>query len=110
MVNRYSRCNIYNNVNFNDRYIMERITNIIRLEHENFELEVKYQWRKGNTGDYLNPPEEDIIDISKVYMIHYTTEESNVIDINKRIRPYQLPLEWEKKIIEEIQFDVESFR
>ena len=43
-------------------------------------------------------------------MIHYTTEESNIININKRIRPYQLPLEWEEKIIEEIQFDIENFR
>ena len=84
------------------------MNNIIRLEYDNFELEVKYQFLKGNAGDYQNPPEEDVIDILKVYMIHYTTEKSNIININKRIRAYQLPLEWEEKIIEEIQFDVES--
>ena len=67
---------------------MQQITNIIRLEYDNFELEVKYQFRKGNAGDYQNPPEEDIIDILKVYMVHYRTEESNIININKRIRAY----------------------
>ena len=50
---------------------MRTITNIIELECEHFILEVKYQWRKGHSGDYNNPPEEDVIDILKVYMQHY---------------------------------------
>ena len=41
-------------------------------------------------------------------MQHYITEETDVIDINKRIRDYQLPEDWKEKIIEEIEFDVES--
>ena len=42
--------------NFNDRFIMNRITNIIEVECENFNLDVKYWWMKGNAGDYYNPP------------------------------------------------------
>tara|TARA_R110000782_G_scaffold52001_2_gene111767 strand:+ start:282 stop:551 length:270 start_codon:yes stop_codon:yes gene_type:complete len=88
---------------------MNNITNIIELECEHFILEVKYQWRKGHAGDYNNPPEEDVIDILKVYMQHYITEETDVIDINKRIRDYQLPEDWKEKIIEEIKIDIENF-
>ena len=110
MVNCYSRCFIYYMFNFNDRFIMNRITNIIEVECENFNLDVKYWWMKGNAGDYYNPPQPDEIDIKKVYINSYITEENEVVNINKRIIPnnQNLPSAWEKIIMEEIYYNVES--
>lgn len=88
---------------------MKRITNIIEIECENFNLDVKYWWIKGNAGDYYNPPQSDEIDIKRVYINSYITEENEVVNINKRIVPHQeIPSSWEKIIMEEISYDVES--
>ena len=88
---------------------MKRITNIIEIECENFSLDVKYWWIKGNAGDYYNPPQADEVDIKRVYINSYTTGENEVIRINKRIVPSnKLPPSWEKIIVEEISYDVES--
>ena len=91
---------------------MNRITNIIELECENFMLDVKYWYTKGNAGNYNNPPEEDEIDIKRVYIKTYKTEYSDVIVINKRLLPAsgnKLPSSWEKIILEEIFYDLENF-
>tara|TARA_R100001369_G_scaffold23515_3_gene43245 strand:+ start:94 stop:375 length:282 start_codon:yes stop_codon:yes gene_type:complete len=92
---------------------MNIITNFVDVECENFILEVKYQFRKGNAGDYYNPPEEDEIDIKRIYIEYYNTEEDNIININQRLFPLyngnKLPSNWEKKIIQEIKYDLENF-
>ena len=83
---------------------MKRITNIIEVECKNFSLDVKYWYKKLNT-------QEDEVDIKRVYINSYTTEENEVIRINKRIVPnnQKLPLSWEKIIVEEISYDIENF-
>jgi len=103
MANSYSRCCIFNNVNFNDRFIMKRLTNIIEVKCENFNLNVKYWYKKLNA-------QEDEVDIKRVYINSYTTEENEVIRINKIIVPHQeLPSSWEQIIVEEIFYDIENF-
>jgi hypothetical protein len=90
---------------------MKRITNTIEIECENFSLDVKYWWIKGNAGDYYNPPQADEVDIKRVYINSYTTEDNDVIVINKRLLPAsgnELPSSWEEIILEEISYDVES--
>ena len=111
MANSYSRCCIFNNVNFNDRFIMKRITNIIEVECENFMLDVKYWYTKGHAGNYNTPPEEDEVDIKRVYINSYTTQGNEVIRINKRIIPNKekLPSSWEEIIVQEISDDIENF-
>ena len=83
---------------------MKRITNIIEVECKNFNLDVKYWYKKLNA-------QEDEVDIKRVYINSYTTEENEVININKRIVPNnrKLPLSWEKIIVEEISYDIENF-
>jgi hypothetical protein len=90
--------------NFNDRFIMKRITNIIEVECENFSLDVKYWYKKLNE-------QEDEVDIKRVYMNSYTTQENEVIRINKRIIPnnQKLPSSWEEIIVQEISNDIENF-
>ena len=91
---------------------MNIITNFIEVECENFMLNVKYKWKKGNAGNYLNSPEEDEIDIKRVYINNYITEENDVIVINKRLIPLtgnELPPSWEEIIVQEISYDVENF-
>lgn len=83
---------------------MKRLTNIIEVECENFSLDVKYWYKKLNA-------EEDEVDIKRVYINSYTTEENEVIRINKRIVPNnrKLPSSWEKIIVKEISYDIENF-
>jgi len=83
---------------------MKRLTNIIEVECENFNLDVKYWYKKLNA-------QEDEVDIKRVYINSYTTEENEVININKRIVPNnrKLPSSWEKIIVEEISYDIENF-
>lgn len=91
---------------------MKQINNIITLECDNFELEVKYEFRKGNAGNYYNPPEEDEINIKRIYIEQYTTEEGDIININKRLFPisgHKVPLAWEEIIMQEISYDIENF-
>ena len=87
---------------------MNNISNTIEVEYECFLLEVDYDWRKGNAGDYFNSPEPNEIDIKKVELLYYITEENNVIDINKNITD-KIDSTWEEKIIEEIENDVDNF-
>ena len=83
---------------------MKRLTNIIEVECENFNLDVKYWYKKLNA-------QEDEVDIKRVYINSYTTEENEVININKRIVPNnrKLPSSWEKIIVEEISYDIENY-
>ena len=83
---------------------MKRLTNIIEVECENFNLDVKYWYKKLNA-------QEDEVDIKRVCINSYTTEENEVININKRIVPNnrKLPSSWEKIIVEEISYDIENF-
>ena len=93
---------------------MEQISNTIEVEYEHFLLEVDYDWRKGHAGDYFNPPEPNETDIIKVNLIGYINNDGSVegmnVDYTDRINykcPY-LPINIEEKIIEEIEYDVES--
>ena len=87
---------------------MNNFTNTIEVEYKGFILKVIYDWRKGNAGDYFNSPEPNEIDIKKVELLYYITEENNVIDINKNITN-KIDSTWEEKIIEEIEYDVDNF-
>ena len=114
MVNCYSHSCLFNNINFNGRFIMEQISNTIEVEYEHFLLQVDYDWRKGNAGDYYNSPEPNETDIIKVNLIGYINNDGSVegmnVDYTDRINykcPY-LPINIEEKIIEEIEYDVES--
>ena len=93
---------------------MEQISNTIEVEYEHFLLQVDYDWRKGNAGDYYNSPEPNETDIIKVNLIGYINNDGSVegmnVDYTYRINykcPY-LPINIEEKIIEEIEYDVES--
>lgn len=94
---------------------MKNITNIIEVDCDNFNFDIKYQFQKGHAGNWLNPPDEDTIDIKRVYINNYITEEGNVVNINKRIIPsvgqgrFELPPVWEKEIIKNIRYDLENF-
>ena len=105
----------YNNYNINYK-IMKNITNIIEVDCDNFNFDVKYQFQKGHSGNWLNPPDEDTIDIKRVYLNNYITEEGDVVNINKRIIPAvgngitrPLPSVWEKEIIKNIRYDLDNF-
>lgn len=107
MANMLLCCSFINNNNINFKN-MNNFTNTIELEYKGFILEVIYDWRKGNAGDYFNSPEPNEIDIKKVELLYYITEENNVIDINKNITN-KIDSTWEEKIIEEIEYDVDNF-
>jgi len=84
---------------------MNRITNIIEVECENFSLDVKYWYKKLNE-------QEDEVDIKRVYINSYTTQGNEVIVINKRLLPAsgnELPSSWEEIIVQEISNDIENF-
>ena len=108
MVNCYSSCFIYYMFNFNDRFIMNNISNTIQLEYEHFILEVDYDWRKGNSGNYFNPPEPNETDIKKVIVIGYINDDGNIdyLDTEVEFQMYDLS---KSQILEEIQNDVENF-
>lgn len=95
---------------------MNHITNTIEIEYNYFLIEVKYNWRKGHPGDWLQPPDEDTIDLEKVNLIGYINEDGSIEDLNidflKRANnndPY-LPKGIEEAAIEEIKMDIDNFR
>ena len=105
MANSYSHYFIFNNINFNDRFIMKRITNIIEVECENFMLDVKYWYKKLNA-------QEDEVDIKRVYIKTYKTEDNDIIVINKRLLPAsgnELPSSWEQILVQKISYDIENY-
>ncbi len=86
---------------------MKYISNTIEVEYEHFLLEVNYDWRKGNAGDYFNPPEPNETDIKKVIVIGYINNDGNIdyLDTDVEFEMYDIS---KKHILEEIQYDVES--
>jgi len=87
---------------------MNNISNTIKVEYEHFILEVDYDWRKGNAGDYFNPPEPNETDIKKVIVIGYINDDGNIdhLDTEVEFQMYDLS---KSQILEEIQNDVENF-
>lgn len=93
---------------------MNHISNTIEVEYDYYRLEVNYNWRKGNAGDYFNPPDPNETDIEKVILTGFINDDGSIedlnIDLTERINyncPY-LPKNLELNIFEEIEFDVES--
>tara|TARA_R110002020_G_scaffold116989_3_gene267689 strand:- start:945 stop:1229 length:285 start_codon:yes stop_codon:yes gene_type:complete len=88
---------------------MKYINNTIEVEYEHFLLEVNYNWRKGNAGDYYNPPIEDEVDINKVIISGYINEDGTkeLIDTQREFEMYDLS---EAFILEQIQYDVDNWR
>ena len=88
---------------------MNNISNTIEVEYEHFLLEVDYDWRKGNAGDYYNPPEPNETDIKKVIVIGYINDNGNIdyLDTKVKFQMYDLS---ESQILEEITMDVENLR
>ena len=93
---------------------MNHISNTIEVEYAYYRLEVDYNWRKGNAGDYFNPPDPNETDIKKVILTGFINDDGSIedlnIDLTERINyncPY-LPKNLELNIFEEIEFDVES--
>jgi len=86
---------------------MNNISNTIEVEYEHFLLEVDYDWRKGNAGDYYNPPEPNETDIKKVIVIGYINDNGNIdyLDTKVEFQMYDLS---ESHILEEITMDVEN--
>jgi len=87
---------------------MNNISNTIQVEYEHFLLEVDYDWRKGNAGDYYNPPEPNETDIKKVIVIGYINDNGNIdyLDTEVEFQMYDLS---KSQILEEIQNDVGNF-
>ena len=108
MANCYSRCFIYYMFNFNDRFIMNNISNTIEVEYEHFLLEVDYDWRKGNAGDYYNPPEPNQTDIKKVYVIGHINDDGNIEYLDTKAK-LLMDSEVKDLIMEEIEYDVENW-
>lgn len=108
MANCYTRCFIYYMFNFNDRFIMDNITNTIEVKYEHLLLEVNYNWRKGNAGDYYNPPQPNETDINKVMVIGYINDDDSIeyLDTEVKFEMYAL---LEEHILEEIEYDVENW-
>jgi len=86
---------------------MNNISNTIEVEYEHFLLEVDYDWRKGNAGNYYNPPEPNETDIKKVIVIGYINDNGNIdyLDTKVEFQMYDLS---ESHILEEITMDVEN--
>jgi hypothetical protein len=83
---------------------MNYITNTIEVEHEGCTVEVDYSWRKGHSGDWLQPPDEDTIEINKIKVISLINEDSQEVAFNKKYIP-NIP---DEIIKEGIQIDVEQ--
>lgn len=83
---------------------MNYITNTIEIEHEGYTVEVEYSWKKGYAGSWLQPPEQDVIDITNIEVISLINEDCQEIPFDKNYIP-DIPYD----IIEEqIQMDVEQ--
>jgi len=88
---------------------MNHITNTIEVEYHNFLFEVNYNWRKGHPGDWLQPPDEDETDIQKVTITAYINDDGSLEDLDIDCLEY-LTASMESKIIEGIEFDLETFK
>ena len=108
MANSYSRCFIYYMFNFNDRFIMDNISNTIQVEYQHFLLEVDYDWRKGNAGDYYNAPQPNETDINKVVVIAHIDDNGYINYLDKEIK-FETNIEAENIIMEEISYDIENW-
>ena len=86
---------------------MNNISNTIEIEYEHFLLEVYYDWRKGNAGDYYNPPEPNETDIKKVIVIGYINDNGNIDYLDNKVEFQMYDLS-ESHILEEITMDVEN--
>ncbi|MAO19340.1 MAG: hypothetical protein CMJ25_01205 [Phycisphaerae bacterium] len=107
MVNLLLCFSFYNNYNINYK-IMNNISNTIKVEYEHFILEVDYDWRKGNAGDYFNPPEPNETDIKKVILMGYINDNGNIQELDTAVK-FNINQECEQQILEEISNDVENF-
>ena len=87
---------------------MNNISNTIEVEYEHLLLEVNYNWRKGNAGDYYNPPQPNETDINKVMVIGYINDGGSIeyLDTEVKFEMYAL---LEEHILEEIEYDVENW-
>lgn len=90
--------------NFNDRLIMNYITNTIEIEYEGWTVEVEYTWKKGYAGNWLQPPEEHTIDITNIEVISLIDEDCQEVAFDKNHIP-DIPY---NIIEEEIIYDVEN--
>jgi hypothetical protein len=88
---------------------MNNLTNTIEFNYEAFTLEVNYNWRRGNAGDYFNAPEENAVDINKITIIAFTNEDGTIEVMNLNWEESIMPNSVLSAIEEEITFDIENF-
>ena len=88
--------------------IMNQITNTIQVEYEHFLLEVDYDWRKGNAGDYYNAPQPNETDIKQVYVIGHIDNDGNIEYLDTKAK-LLMDSEVKDLIMEEIEYDVENW-
>ena len=86
---------------------MNHITNTIEVEYEHFLLEVDYDWTKGNSGDYYNPPEPQETIIKKVVVIGHIDDNGFYTYFEKPIM-FNMNQECQDLIVNEISDNVES--
>ena len=85
---------------------MNNISNTIEIEYEGWTVEVKYNWSKGHPGSWLQPPDEDTIEIDNMEIISLINENGKEVAFDKNYMrgiPYDI-------IEQEIINDVDSFR
>ena len=87
---------------------MNNITNTIEVEYEHLLLEVDYNWRKGNAGDYYNPPQPNETDINKVMVIGHIDNDGNIEYLDTKAK-LLMDSEVKDLIMEEIEYDVENW-
>lgn len=87
---------------------MNQITNTIQVEYEHFLLEVDYDWRKGNAGDYYNAPQPNETDIKQVYVIGHIDNDGNIEYLDTKAK-LLMDSEVKDLIMEEIEYDVENW-
>lgn len=85
---------------------MNHISNTIEIEYEGWTVEVKYNWSKGHPGSWLQPPDEDRIEIDNIEIISLINEDCEEVAFDKNHIP-GIPYD---VIEQEIIYDVESFR
>jgi len=88
--------------------IMNQITNTIQVEYEHFLLEVDYDWRKGNAGDYYNAPQPNETDIKQVYVIGHIDNDGNIEYLDTKAK-LLMDSEVKDLIMEEIEYDIENW-
>ena len=87
---------------------MNQITNTIQVEYEHFLLEVDYDWRKGNAGDYYNAPQPNETDIKQVYVIGHIDNDGNIEYLDTKAK-LLMDSEVKDLIMEEIEYDIENW-